>query len=141
MIVRLMDIIGYHIFKGEHPLRVHVPGSCNKVFLIGILAGKLEADQMTAVIDITALHAVILLVYPPRRLYLADALPVFCGHCLFAYAGLRLAASSHLIQFTVLFKRHCRKFVVLKLRLVVIDLHIRLPAVLRHIFHCVGSLH
>ena len=50
MISGFFDVIGSHVFKGKHTIYVEIASPCNQIFFIGIFTGKLEADEMAAVI-------------------------------------------------------------------------------------------
>ena len=77
MVLRLLDVISHKIFEGEHPLYIHVPGTCDQIFLVGIFSRELEADQMASVVEVLP---VVLPVDPAGGSHIADALPLFGGH-------------------------------------------------------------
>ena len=50
MISCIVYIIRYQILKRQHALHIQVSRTGNKILRIGILAGKLIANKMTAII-------------------------------------------------------------------------------------------
>ena len=55
----IVYVIGDHVFKGEHPLDVHVTSTCDEIFGVGIFARKLKPYEMTAVVEIFSVNAVV----------------------------------------------------------------------------------
>ena len=96
-------IIRHLVFKGQHPLHIHVPRTCDEVFLVSVLAGELEADKVAAVIKALSVYKVILVLHPAGGLDLADALPLLCRHEIHADAGLCHAAAAKAVQIAVIF--------------------------------------
>ena len=80
MMPSVADVIGNLIFKGKHAVYVEVAGAGDKIMLIGILAGKLKADQVAAVVEVLAVHAVIFRLNPSGGMDGADAAALLCGH-------------------------------------------------------------
>ena len=140
MVIRFMYIIRDHIFKGQHPFCIHIPRARDQVLLIGILPGELEPDQMAPVIEPAAVHIVIILILPAGRFYGTDIPALFCRHGLLAHTGFRRTAAPKFIKLAVFLKGLRRQFIILKLRLVVIDLHIGVSAVFGHFRQRSGGL-
>ena len=49
MVTGLLHVVGHHVFKGEHPRDVQVPGAGNQVLLVGVFRRQLIADEVAAV--------------------------------------------------------------------------------------------
>ena len=73
MVFRFLHVVGHHVLKGQHALDIHVPGAGDQIFLVGVLAGELEANEVAAVIKIAAVHKLALF----RHLDLAC---ISCNH-------------------------------------------------------------
>ena len=63
-------IVRHLIFKGQHPLHVHIPGAGDEIFFVGVFTGKLKADEVTAVIEVPVVHKIILVLHPAGGLHL-----------------------------------------------------------------------
>ena len=72
MVVRFLDIVSYHIFKGEHTINIEVSCAGDQVLLICILAGQLIADEMAAIIEVLSIHTIVLDCVPSSWFYLAN---------------------------------------------------------------------
>ena len=126
MVSCLLDIVRYHVFKGKHTLHIHIPGAGDEIFFIGVLAGQLVPDQVTAVIEILA---VVLLVDPPGGGDAADALPVLRGHQVRADIGKSRAAAAQQVQRAVGLERVGAHILLGEVGLVVVENHIGAVAV------------
>lgn len=98
MVSRRLYIVGHLVLKGQHPLGVHVASAGDEILLVGVFACQLKADEMTAVVEILAVHAVILCRVPARGLDLADGLPLLRGHQLHADVGIGHPAPAQGVQ-------------------------------------------
>ena len=98
VVLRLLDVVRDQILKGQHALHVQIAGAGDEVLLVGVLAGELVADEVAAVIEVLAVHAVILYRLPAGGLHLSDGPPLLRRHQVHAHAGGRLAAAAQLVQ-------------------------------------------
>ena len=114
-------VVCHLILKGQHPLHVHVPGTGNEIFFVGVFTGKLKADEVTAVIEAPAVHKIILVLHPAGRLHLADALPLLCGHQVHADAGLCDTTAAQTVQLAVIFIGFGGVFILRKGGLIPVD--------------------
>ena len=128
-----MDVFSHHVLKWKHTLCVHITGSCDQILLVCVFPCELKTDQVTAVVNIPAVHNIILFILPSGGRNLADTLPFLRRHRLLADTGFRRAAASQFIQRAVLFECCCRQLRLCKFRRIVVNHHIRFPTVLRHI--------
>ena len=134
MVVRLLHIVRHQILKWQHAVHVEVAGSGDEIFLVGVLPCRLIADQVAAVVEILSVHAVVFDRVPAGGLHLADLSPVLRGHQVRAHIGIRRAAAAQGIQRAVGFKGRGRRPVLLrKGGLIVVQDHVGLPGVSRHI--------
>ena len=104
MMIRLMDIICYLILKREHSLHIKISCSCDKIFFIRILSGKLKSDQMRTIIQIFPIYTVILHCMPSRRLDHAYFPPFLSRHDLLTDIGISSLTAPQCIQIAILFK-------------------------------------
>ena len=104
MVLGLLDVVGDHVFKGQHALHIQIACAGDKVFLVCVFARELIADQMTAVVEIVPVHVVVFGRLPARGLDLADAAAFFRGHEIRTDAGVGHAAAAERVQFTVSLK-------------------------------------
>ena len=105
VVVRLLDVVCHHILEGEHPFNVQIPSAGDQVLLVGILTGKLIAEQMTAVIEVLSIHTVVLDCMPAGRLDLADTSALLRRHDVLPYAGIGDTTAPQRVQGAVAFKR------------------------------------
>jgi len=124
VVVRLLYIVRHQIFKGQHPVHIHIAGAGDEIFLVGVLSGELKADQVTAVVQVLP---VVLPVDPAGGCDGTDALPVLCGHQILSHVGIGYAAAAQSVQLTVRLKGHRGHVLLRKIRLVAIDGHVGLP--------------
>ena len=127
MVAGFLHIVSDHILKRQHTLDIKVSRAGDQVLLVCILGGKLPADQVTAVIQIFAVHAVILDRMPSGWLDLTDRTAFFsiCGHQLLSDIGVCRAAPSEIIQIRIFLKRFGLLLVCVgEGRLVAVDLDI-----------------
>ena len=124
VVLRLLDVIRRHVFKGEHSLHIQVSGAGDQIVLVGVFPCQLEADEMTPVVQIAAVHKVVFRGLPSRGVHLADAFPVLGGHQVLPDAGGGGAASAQGIQGTVFLEGLGRQLLRGKIRLVAVELHI-----------------
>ena len=104
MVAGLLHVVGHHVFKGEHPRNVQVPGASNQVLLVGVFRRQLIADEVAAVVQVLAVYAVILHRLPAGGLYLANLRPLLRGHGVQPHAGHGGAAPPQLVQLAVFLK-------------------------------------
>ena len=140
MVAGLLHIVRHLIFKGQHPLHIHVAGAGDEIFLVGVFSGKLVADEMAAVIEVLAVHDVILHRLPAGGLHLADLTTLLRGHQILSHIGVSGAAPAQKIQGAVRFKGLCGHICLGKIRLVVVNDHIGIPGKSRQILHGKGDL-
>ena len=80
MVPGLLHIVCHHILKGQHPFNVEIPGACDQVLHVGVFCRELIADQVTAVIKIFSINAVIPDRVPAAGLDLSDTPPLLSRH-------------------------------------------------------------
>ena len=117
VVAGLPDVRGHLVFKGQHPLYIQIPGAGDEVLLIGVFPRQLVADEVAAVVEVLAVHAVIFGQLPAAGLYLADGAPVLRGHQVPAHAGVGGAAAAQGVQGAVRFKRGPIQLAGVKVRL------------------------
>ena len=136
MIICLFDVVGNHIFKWQHPIHIHIAGSCNQILFVCIFCRQLIAYQMTTVVKIFSIHIVKFYCLPPGRFHLSN-LSSFPGrHQICPNVGRGNAASSQLIQITVAFIRLICQLIFGKIRFIIVNHYIRCSAVCRNIIQC-----
>ena len=101
MVARLLDIVGHHVFKGQHTLHIQIAGTGDEVHPVGILAGQLVTDEVATIVERFAVHKVILILDPAGGLDAADGAAFLCGHDVLTDAGHGLAAATQFIQFGI----------------------------------------
>lgn len=104
MVSRRLYIVCHLVLKGQHPLGVHVAGAGDEILLVGVFACQLKADEMTAVVEILAVYAVILRRVPACGLDLADGLPLLRGHQFNADVGIGHPAPAQGVQVRIRLK-------------------------------------
>ena len=117
MVSCLLHIIRHQIFEGEHPLHIHIAGAGDQILLVGVLSSQLVADEVTAVIEVVAVHhAVVADSLPAGGLYLTDGASFLRGHQLRADVGIGRAASAQSVQLSVGLKGLCGQLAFVKAR-------------------------
>ena len=131
MIPGFSDVICRHVFEGLHALHVHITRPGDQIFLIGILPGELITDQMTAVVQVIAIDAVVFDCMPSGRSDLTDLTALLRRHEILPYTGFRDGTSSQRIKISVLLIGDIRQIIPGKIRHVPVDLSIRAATVSR----------
>ena len=134
MVAGLLYVIGHQVLKGQHTLGVQVAGAGDQIAGVGILRRQLVADQMTAVIQVLAVHRVIFHRVPAAGPHLADLASLFRGHSLLAQAGKGHPTAPQTVQRRIGLIGRSALFVLgTKARLVVVQHHVGLSAKGRYI--------
>ncbi|MPN23880.1 hypothetical protein SDC9_171273 [bioreactor metagenome] len=120
MVPRFAHIVRHLVFKGQHSLHVHIPGSGNQVFLVGVFPCKLIAQQVAAVVKVFAVYKAVFHRVPAGGLHLPDFAPWLCGHGVRAYIGIGRAAPAQKVQGAVFLKGGFRVIRIGKRRQVII---------------------
>ena len=135
MIPCIMYIIRYLIFVGQHSFCIHIPGSCDQILCVGILAAEHISNQMAAIIQIFAIYKIVFYRMPAGGFYHTDGSSLLGGHDLLTYTGIRYTAAAQSIQRTVLLKS-LRCIVRLgKSRHILVNFYGCLAAVCRYFVH------
>ena len=101
VVAGLLDVVGDHVFKGQHTLHVQVARAGDEVALVGIFARELVADEVAAVVEIFTVHTVVFRRLPAGGLDLTDGPALFRGHQVLPDAGVGHAAAPQLVQIAV----------------------------------------
>lgn len=141
MVACFLNKVRHHILKGQHALGIQIPGAGDQILLIGILAGKLKTDQMTAVIQRLSVHKIVSILHPTRRFYVADAASVLCGHKILANTGLHIGTTPQSVQIVIgLIGRSLPHLLLSKQRYIVVDNYIGRAGIGRDIVYGYGVL-
>ena len=82
-----LDVVGHHVLEGEHAIHIQIAGAGDQIFSPGVLAGELETNEVTSVIEVFTVHAVILGGLPAGGFHMADAAAFLGGHGLHTDTG------------------------------------------------------
>ena len=88
MVAGFLDVVRHQVLERQHPLHIQVAGAGDQVLLVGIFPGQLITNKMTAVVEVLAVHKVVLDSLPAGGFYLADAAPLLSGHEICAHIGI-----------------------------------------------------
>lgn len=107
MVAGFLHVVRDHVLEGEHAVHVQVARAGDEVAAVGVFGGQLPADEVTAVVEVLAVHEIVLARDPAGRLDLADRAALFAlrGHEVGRDAGLRDAAAAERVERRVGFKR------------------------------------
>ena len=130
VIAGFLDVVGYHILKGNHIL-IDITSSCYKILPIRVFTGKLESYKMASVINTSTVNnaCIVRLLLPSGRLYRGNISARFGRHSFLSYTSLRIAASSQGIKGTVKLVALCCKLACLEIRLIVVHSSVRLTLI------------
>ena len=122
MVAGPLHIGGRVVLIRPHALHIHVPGTCDEVFCVGILSGKFISDQVAAVVEIVAVHdAAIFHGMPARRLHGTDGSARFRRHDFPADIGIGCAAPAQLVEGAVGLKGRGCEVAVCEVGRIIID--------------------
>ena len=135
MVVVPVQIFCHLLLKGKHSLHIHIVGSGNEIFFIGIFRRQTVCYQMATVIQkrwVRVNQSLILCLPPAGRLHTANLSSFSGGHQLPAHVGKCHAAPSQIVQLAVRLKGVRGFFFFRKKRNIVIDTNVGLSRIFRN---------
>ena len=135
MVAGFLDVVRRHVFKGKHPLNVQVPGAGYQIAGVSIFGSQLVANQVAAVVQVFAIHAVISHGMPAAGFDLPYAATFFGGHEVLSYAGCRSPAAPKGIKRAIRLVGFREQIASVKIGNILIEYNIRLPGIRRYILN------
>ena len=77
MMICFFYVVCNHIFKRKHSFDIHISGTGDQIFSIGIFGGELPPDQMATIPQVAAGDTIIFCLYPAGWFDAADASTCF----------------------------------------------------------------
>ena len=130
MVAGALHILGDLRFEGFHTIHIHGSGSGDEVAHVGVFSSQLISQQVAAVVNVLAVHPVVLMHAPAGRLHRADGSAFFGWHGFLTHKRRAFTATAQAIQGRIAFEGFVRIIIRIEIRLVAVQLHIRRAGIL-----------